>query len=77
MAGDDAHSESQATADRGAGIEISDKPDELDLATGDDVVKRAAQPSIARLLLLDLAGVSFCDARGLGYHEHRGSPFLG
>jgi len=57
----------QTTADRGARIEILDMPEELDLATGEDVVKRgfAAIDHAARLLLLDLAGVSFCDARGL------------
>jgi len=62
------HGESQAQADRGTGIEILDMPEELDLATGDDVVERgcAAIDRGARLLLLDLAGVSFCDARGLG-----------
>ncbi len=42
-------------------------PAELDLVTGKGVVEQGC-PAIAhpaRLLLLDLAGVSFCDARGL------------
>ena len=40
---------------------------ELDLATADAVVTQgyAAAGGQVRVLLLDLAGVSFCDARGL------------
>ena len=59
--------ENQATAARGAGIEILSMPAELDLATGDGVVEQgyAAIARSARLLLLDLTGLSFCDARGL------------
>jgi anti-anti-sigma factor len=40
---------------------------ELDLATADSLYRRAraAINRHARLLLLDLTGVSFCDARGL------------
>ena len=55
------------TAARGAGIEIVTMPAELDLLTGEDVVAQgcAAIARSARLLLLDLAGLSFCDARGL------------
>ncbi len=59
--------ENQTTADRGAGIEILSVPGELDLFTSEGVVAQgyAAIARAARLLLLDLAGVSFCDARGL------------
>jgi anti-sigma B factor antagonist len=41
---------------------------ELDLVTADSLYlrARAAVGRHARLVLLDLAGVSFCDARGLG-----------
>jgi anti-sigma B factor antagonist len=59
--------ENHTTADRGAGIEILSMPAELDLATASDVVEQgcAAIARSARLLLLDLTGLSFCDARGL------------
>jgi len=59
--------ENQAMAARGAGIEILSMPTELDLATGDGVVEQgyAAIARSAWLLLLDLTGLSFCDARGL------------
>jgi len=59
--------ENHTTAGRGAGIEIVCMPAELDLATGDGVVEQgcAAIARPVRLLLLDLAGLSFCDARGL------------
>jgi anti-sigma B factor antagonist len=59
--------EDQPEADVGAGIEILSVPDELDLATADALVEQglAAIARHPRLLLLDLAGVSFCDARGL------------
>ncbi len=58
----------QTTADHGAGIEIASMPAELDLTTSEGVVAQgcAAIARSARLLLLDLAGLSFCDARGLG-----------
>jgi anti-anti-sigma factor len=59
--------ENQATAVRGAGIEILGMPAELDLATADGLAARgyAAIARSARLLLLDLTGLSFCDASGL------------
>ena len=59
--------EDQMTADRGAGIEIVSVLGELDLSTSEGVVRQgyAAIASAARLLLLDLTGLSFCDARGL------------
>ena len=59
--------EKHTTANRGARIEILSVPGELDLATADGVVERgcAAIDRAARLVLLDLAGLSFCDARGL------------
>ena len=58
----------QTTADRGAGIEIVSVLGELDLSTSEGVVRQgyAAIASAAQLLLLDLTGLSFCDARGLG-----------
>ena len=64
MTRDDSHT----AADRGAGIEILRMPPELNLVTGEGVVEQgfAAIARPARLLLLDLAGVSFCDACGLG-----------
>jgi anti-sigma B factor antagonist len=57
----------QTTADSRAGIEIVPMPAELDLATSADVAARgcAAIARLSRLVLLDLAGLSFCDARGL------------
>ena len=60
-------SENQAPAERGAGIEILGMPAELDVATGDGLVEQgyAAIHRSARLLLLDLTGLCFCDARGL------------
>ena len=59
--------ENRTAADR-AGIEIVSMPAELDLVTSDGVVEQgcAAIARSARLLLLDLTGLSFCDARGLG-----------
>lgn len=59
--------ENQTTVARSAGVEILGMPAELDLATGDGVVEQGdtAIARSARLLLLDLAGLSFCDARGL------------
>jgi len=59
--------ENQTTADPGAGIEILSMPAELDLATADGLVEQgyAAIARSARLLLLDLTGLSFCDASGL------------
>ena len=57
----------QATGDGMAAVEIVSMPAELDLTTSEDVVKQgyAAIARSARLLLLDLTGVLFCDARGL------------
>jgi anti-anti-sigma factor len=62
-----AHGENQTTANCGTGIEIVSMPAELDLVTGEGVVEQgcAAIARSARLLLLDLTGLSFCDARGL------------
>ena len=59
--------ENQTTADSGAGIEIVSMPAELDLTTSEGVVEQgyAAIARLARLVLLDLTGLSFCDARGL------------
>jgi anti-sigma B factor antagonist len=57
----------QTAAGSGAGIEIVRMPAELDLTTSEDAAALgcAAIARLARLVLLDLAGVSFCDARGL------------
>jgi anti-sigma B factor antagonist len=57
----------QTTVDRGDAIHILRMPPELDLATADGLAEQgsAAVARRARLLLLDLAGLSFCDARGL------------
>jgi anti-anti-sigma factor len=62
------HGENLTMAARGAGIEIVSMPAELDLTTSEGVVEQgyAAIACPARLLLLDVTGVSFCDARGLG-----------
>jgi anti-sigma B factor antagonist len=53
--------------DRCAGMQIVHARGELDLATADGLAARgcAALARHARLLLLDLTGLSFCDARGL------------
>ena len=58
----------QTTADSGAGIEIVPMPAELDLTTSAEVAAAGgvAIARLARLVLLDLAALSFCDARGLG-----------
>jgi anti-anti-sigma factor len=52
----------------GDGIHILPMPEELDLATADSLAARgcAAIARRAGLLLLDLTGLSFCDACGLG-----------
>ena len=59
--------ENHRTAVSGAGIEIVSMPAELDLTTSEGVVEQgyAAIARPVRLLLLDLTGLSFCDARGL------------
>jgi len=61
------HGEHQATAGSGGGIEIVPMPAELDLTTSEGVAAQgcAAIARLARLVLLDLRGLSFCDARGL------------
>jgi anti-sigma B factor antagonist len=61
------HGENLTTADSGGGIEIVRMPAELDLTTGDGAAAQgcAAIARLARLVLLDLTGLSFCDARGL------------
>ena len=56
----------QMTAGSGAGIEVLRAPEELDLATADDLAARGCAIAVhAELLLLDLTSLSFCDARGL------------
>jgi anti-anti-sigma factor len=54
-------------ADRGGGIRILRLTGELDLATADSTAAQgyAAIASRAWLVLLDLTGLSLCDARGL------------
>jgi anti-anti-sigma factor len=53
--------------DRGNGIQFLHPSGELDLATAGSLAAQghAAIARHARLLLLDLTGLSFCDARGL------------
>ena len=65
IADNDDRVEDQPKAELGAGNEILSVPDEL--ATADALVEQGSRPSRANpgLLLLDLAGLSFCDARGL------------
>lgn len=60
--------EEQATACRNAGVEVLAAPAELDLITADELAEQgcAAIARQPRMVLLDLAGLSFCDARGLG-----------
>jgi len=56
----------QTAAGAGAGIEVLRAPEELDLATADGLAAQGcAIAAHARLLLLDLTSLSFCDARGL------------
>ena len=59
--------EDQTPADREPRIEVLRVPEELDLASADGLAEQAyaAIASRAWLLLLDLTGLSFCDARGL------------
>ena len=55
-----------AAVSRGGGVQVLFPPDELDLATADALAARGcAAAGNAGLLLLDLSGLSFCDARGL------------
>lgn len=57
----------ETTADRMDGIQVLRVRGDLDFATADAVYQRcrAAIARHARLLLLDLSGLAFCDARGL------------
>ena len=57
----------QTPADREPRIEVLRAPEELDLASADGLAEQAyaAITSHACLLLLDLTGLFFCDARGL------------
>ncbi|HEY1346337.1 MAG TPA: STAS domain-containing protein [Streptosporangiaceae bacterium] len=56
----------QATRERGGEIQILHAPEELDLATADSLAEHGcAAFAHAWLLLLDLGGLWFCDARGL------------
>ena len=59
--------EDQTPADREPRIEVLCVPEELDLASADGLAEQAyaAIASHAWLLLLDLTGLSFCNARGL------------
>ena len=53
-------------ASRGDGIQVLHTSGVLDLATADGLTARGcAAAAHAWLLLLDLSGLSFCDARGL------------
>lgn len=56
----------QTAVSRGGGVQVLFPPDELDLATADALAARGcAAAAHAGLLLVDLSGLSFCDARGL------------
>ena len=59
--------EDHTPADLEPRIEVLRVPEELDLASADGLARQAyaAIASHAWLLLLDLTGLSFCDARGL------------
>jgi hypothetical protein len=62
----------QMMTDRGDGVQIWHTPGELDPATAGSLTARgcAAIARHARLLLLDLTGLSFCDApAGPGVHR--------
>jgi anti-anti-sigma factor len=59
-------SATQTAAGSGAGIEVLRAPEELDLATADDLAAQGCAIAVhARVLLLDMTSLSFCDARGL------------
>jgi anti-sigma B factor antagonist len=62
-----AENANQAAAERGYRVEVLPAPPELDLASADGLVQQghAALARHPRLLLLDLTGSVFCDARGL------------
>ena len=56
----------RTAAGSGAGIEVLRAPEELDLATADGLAGQGCAIAVqARVLLLDLTNLSFCDARGL------------
>ena len=56
----------QTAARSSAGIEVLRAPEELDLATADGLAAQGCAIAVhAGVLLLDLANLSFCDARGL------------
>ena len=56
----------QTAAGADAGITVLRAPEELDLVTADGLAARGcAIAGRAGVLLLDLTGLSFCDARGL------------
>jgi anti-anti-sigma factor len=56
----------QTAAGSGAGIAVLRAPEELDLATADSLAAQGCAIAVhTGLLLLDLTGLSFCDARGL------------
>jgi anti-anti-sigma factor len=56
----------QTAVSRGGGVQVLFPPGELDLATADALAARGCPAANhAGLLLLDLSGLSFCDARGL------------
>ena len=56
----------QTAAGSGAGVGVLRAPEELDLATADGLAARGCASAVhAGLLLLDLTGLSFCDALGL------------
>lgn len=57
----------EASAEHMDGIQILEVEEDLDAATADALYQRgrAAIGFHGRLLLLDLSGLSFCDARGL------------
>lgn len=58
--------EDQTPVDREPRIEVLRVPEELDLASADGLAERAyAAIASCAWLLLDLTGLSFCDARGL------------
>ena len=57
----------QVMANPGAQVEVMGTPAELDLTTADSLAEQGCMAIGRRplLLLLDLTGLSFCDARGL------------
>ena len=56
----------QTAAGPGPEVGVLRAPEELDLATADGLAAQGCAIAVhARLLLLDLTSLSFCDARGL------------